>query len=151
MAETNPSDAEPTSVLDSGIRCESFTIHDAYISCKGSFDTPVRIPSVWYVLVLIDIHYRPHKARIGIHFVIFCLCVRVLLPRRRKIQRMMLGAVVVMFLLATLDVAMSWRLFLRHTPVLYTGTSATFLQAVYPKIIIHLVNKSVPPLSFKCK
>ncbi|KAF8186648.1 hypothetical protein BJ912DRAFT_457399 [Pholiota molesta] len=79
----------------------------------------------------------------GVHLVIFFLCVRVLLPRRRKIQRMMLGAVVIMFLLATFDVAVSWRLFLRHTPVLYTGTSATFLQAVHPKIIIHLINNLI--------
>jgi hypothetical protein len=147
MAETNPSDAQRTSLPDSRIRCEFCTIHDAYISCKDSSNTPGRIPSVWYVLVLvlIDIHYRPHKARLGIHLVIFFLCVRVLLPRRRKIQRVMLGAVVIMFLLATFDVAVSWRLFLRHTPVLYTGTSATFLQAVHPKIIIHLINKSVFP------
>ncbi|KJA25145.1 hypothetical protein HYPSUDRAFT_85624 [Hypholoma sublateritium FD-334 SS-4] len=76
----------------------------------------------------------------GIHFVIFCLCLRILLPLRRKFQRMMLGAVIAMYLLATIDTAVSWHLILRRTAILYDSDSFTFLRIIYPKIVIHLIN-----------
>ncbi|KAF9483248.1 hypothetical protein BDN70DRAFT_874121 [Pholiota conissans] len=101
---------------------------------------PEPIPITLKVLPYVVLAFVLEGLLYGIHLVIFCLCVRVLLPRRRKLQRMMLGAIIVMFILATIDVAMSWRLFLGHTHFLYGGTSATFLRAVQPKIIIHLVN-----------
>lgn len=57
----------------------------------------------------------------------------------------MLGAVIAMYLLATIDTAVSWHLILRRTALLYDGDSFTFLRVVYPKIVIHIINKYEPP------
>ena len=56
---------------------------------------------------------------------------------------MVLAAVAVMFALATADVAVSWRLFLRHTKWLYTEDIHLLYKAVFPKFWIFLVNKYV--------
>ena len=79
--------------------------------------------------------------RAGIHFVLFCICLRILLPLRRKFQRIMLGAIITMYILATIDIAVSWHLILRRTTLLYDSDSFTFLRVVYPKIVIHLIIK----------
>lgn len=57
----------------------------------------------------------------------------------------MLAAAVVMFILATSDIAVSWNIFLNHAAWLYTGTSDNFVKAIYPKFFLHLFNKSVTP------
>ena len=77
------------------------------------------------------------------HVVLFPICARILFRRRRKIQLMMLAAVAVMFALATADVAVSWRLFLRHTKWLYTEDIHLLYKAIFPKFWIFLVNKYV--------
>ena len=53
----------------------------------------------------------------------------------------MLGAIITMYILATIDIAVSWHLILRRTTLLYDSDSFTFLRVVYPKIVIHLIIK----------
>ncbi|KAF8154597.1 hypothetical protein B0H34DRAFT_530179 [Crassisporium funariophilum] len=52
----------------------------------------------------------------------------------------MLAAVIVMFILTTTDVGVSWRLALDRTTILYKGNSDAFVKALYPKFLFHLVN-----------
>jgi len=56
---------------------------------------------------------------------------------------MMLAAVIVMFILATVDVAISWNLLLRHTKWLYSSDIGTVYKAVYPKFLLYLVNNVI--------
>ncbi len=53
----------------------------------------------------------------------------------------MLGAIITMYILATVDIAVSWHLILRRTALLYDSDSFTFLRVVYPKIVLHLIIK----------
>ncbi|KAF8956604.1 hypothetical protein BDZ97DRAFT_1851135, partial [Flammula alnicola] len=80
----------------------------------------------------------------GMHTIIFFLCVRVLLQQKRRLRMIMLVAVVIMFMLATADLAITWNIILQHTQILYSGDSSKLLTAIYPKFIIFLINKSVP-------
>ncbi|KDR79167.1 hypothetical protein GALMADRAFT_243060 [Galerina marginata CBS 339.88] len=56
---------------------------------------------------------------------------------------MMLAALIVMFILATADIAVSWNLVLAHTQWLYRGDSTTLFRAVHPKFLLHLVNNVI--------
>ncbi|KAF9475755.1 hypothetical protein BDN70DRAFT_222544 [Pholiota conissans] len=83
----------------------------------------------------------------GIHVTLFFFCLRTLLRRRRarrsRLQLAMLIAVVVMFALATADVAISWHVLLSRTWYLYTGTTTRLQKALYPKFAIHLINNII--------
>lgn len=56
---------------------------------------------------------------------------------------MVLTVAVVMFILATADIGVSWNVLLRQTTSLYTGDTSTLLQKIYPKFLFYIVNKSV--------
>ena len=56
---------------------------------------------------------------------------------------MMFAAVIVMFILATSDIAVSWNIFLNHAEWMYTGSSNNYMKAIYPKFFLYLSNKSV--------
>jgi len=55
----------------------------------------------------------------------------------------MLGAAVIMFILATVDVGFSWNIMLRHTPSLYTGDSTSLLHRIYPKFLFYIANNLI--------
>jgi len=55
----------------------------------------------------------------------------------------MLGAIVVMFVLATVDIGISWNIMFQHTSSLYMGASIKLLDRMYPKFLLYIVNKSV--------
>jgi hypothetical protein len=81
---------------------------------------------------------------VGVHAILFLICMRILLGRRRSVMKTaMLIAVVVMFGLATGDVAVSWHIILGRTSILYTGTTTKLQHAIRPKLAIHFINKSV--------
>ncbi|KAF8816441.1 hypothetical protein BYT27DRAFT_6446554 [Phlegmacium glaucopus] len=81
----------------------------------------------------------------GMHAILFFICVYILVRRRRrrKLQMAMLGAIVVTFILATADIAVSWSITLRHTTSLYTGDSAALLHRLYPKFLFFIVNNLI--------
>lgn len=56
---------------------------------------------------------------------------------------MMFAAVIVMFILATSDIAVSWNIFLNHAEWLDTGNSDNFIKALYPKFFLHLFNNFI--------
>lgn len=58
---------------------------------------------------------------------------------------MMFAAVIVMFILATSDIAVPWNIFLDQAEWMYTETSNNFVKAIYLKFFLHLFNKSVIP------
>lgn len=79
------------------------------------------------------------------HVILFLICVYILVRRRaRGKQRIMILMVaVVMFILATADIAVSWNVLLQDTTSLYTGNTTTLLERLYPKFLLYIVNKSV--------
>ena len=77
------------------------------------------------------------------HVILFLICVYLLVRRRGKQQIMILMVAVVMFILATADIAVSWNVMLQDTTSLYTGNTTTLLQRLYPKFLFYIVNKSV--------
>lgn len=79
----------------------------------------------------------------GIHVILFFICVYILVQRRKKLQMVMLGVVVAMFILATVDIAFTWHVILQHTTSLYTGDSVALMHRIYPKFLCFFVNKSV--------
>ncbi|KAF8192958.1 hypothetical protein BJ912DRAFT_961543 [Pholiota molesta] len=81
---------------------------------------------------------------LSVHAILFLICMRILLGRRRSVMKTaMLIAVVVMFGLATGDVAVSWHIILGRTSILYTGTTTKLQHAIRPKLAIHFINKSL--------
>ena len=56
---------------------------------------------------------------------------------------MMFAVVIVMFILATSDIAVSWNIFLNHAEWMYTRSSNNYMKAIYPKFFLYLSNKSV--------
>ncbi|EAU86947.2 hypothetical protein CC1G_09804 [Coprinopsis cinerea okayama7 len=55
----------------------------------------------------------------------------------------MLSGIVIMFLLATADVAFSFHTLLGRTHVVIRGTTLTFLERVYPKYLIYVTNNFI--------
>ncbi|KAJ3509567.1 hypothetical protein NLJ89_g5153 [Agrocybe chaxingu] len=70
------------------------------------------------------------------HVILFALCVRVLFRRKRKMQLAMLVAVVIMFVLATADVGVSWRIAVRHPEWMYVGDSRAFMKAILSQVFV---------------
>ncbi|KAG2004488.1 hypothetical protein CC2G_003041 [Coprinopsis cinerea AmutBmut pab1-1] len=79
----------------------------------------------------------------GIHAVLFIICVYFLLVRTIRLQWTMLSGIVIMFLLATADVAFSFHTLLGRTHVVIRGTTLTFLERVYPKYLIYVTNNFI--------
>lgn len=77
------------------------------------------------------------------HAILFFICVHILVQRQRILQMVMLGAIVVMFILATADIGISWNITLRHTTSLYTGDVTTLEHRLYAKYLLYVVNKLV--------
>jgi hypothetical protein len=59
----------------------------------------------------------------------------------------MFAGVLVMFILATADVGVSFHLMLRETNIFVQGNSKTLLTKAYPKFLLHVTNKWVVQLS----
>lgn len=55
----------------------------------------------------------------------------------------MLAGVVVMFILATADVGVSFHLMLRETNIFVQGNSKTLLTKAYPKFLLHVTNNLI--------
>ena len=80
---------------------------------------------------------------VGIHFVLFWICVCILLMRRNPAQLVVFFSVVVMFALATADIFFSFRLVIRDIPAVFKGNmDVNVLNAhIYPKNPLFVTNK----------
>ena len=85
---------------------------------------------------------------LGIHLVLFCICVCILLTRRNPVQPVVFFSVVIMFALATADMSLSFRVVIQDIPALlnssidYNGVAAH----IYPKNPLFVTNKYVTSL-----
>ena len=77
----------------------------------------------------------------GIHFVLFCICMFLLIRERRSThsQWFILGFAFIMFALSTADISLSIRVMTHGLT-----TQGYCLKCAYPKIPIFLTNKYVP-------
>lgn len=85
---------------------------------------------------------------IGIHFVLFCICIFILVRNGRPTQWFILAAAFVMFVLSTADISITFRLMTHDIGAVILnpgGPDARYpvLKRLYEKDIIFVSNKSV--------
>ncbi len=81
------------------------------------------------------------RAHAGMHVILFVMSSSVLLKKGGRVQIVSFCAMSIMFGLATADVGFSYYVVLNHTDEILKGDSLGFLMMVYPKFLIHLINK----------
>lgn len=77
------------------------------------------------------------------HVILFVMASSVLIKKGGRTQILSLWAMTIMLGLATADVGFSYHVVLNHTDEILAGDSLGFLMMVYPKFLIHLINKWV--------
>ena len=77
---------------------------------------------------------------IGIHFVLFCVCMFLLIFDRRPTHWIILGSAFIMFALSTADISLTFRLMTHDLAT----TEDYMLKRLYPKSPIFVTNKYVP-------
>lgn len=77
----------------------------------------------------------------GMHIILFVMASSVLLKKGGRTQIASFSAMVIMLGLATADVGFSYHVYLYRMDEILAGDTRNFLTIVYPKFLIHLINK----------
>lgn len=75
------------------------------------------------------------------HIILFVMATSVLLKKGGRAQIASFWAMVIMFGLATADVGFSYHVYLYRIDEILVGDTRNFLTIMYPKFLIHLINK----------
>ncbi|KAF5339805.1 hypothetical protein D9611_009177 [Ephemerocybe angulata] len=83
----------------------------------------------------------------GIHLILFLICISLLLSKRLRLHYLMLSGITAMMVLATADIALTWRFLLFTSSMdpldIIRGTTLTFLKKLFPKFMIYVANNLV--------
>lgn len=130
--------ALPVAILVSSlylVRCSDFLIVAAWAIYIG------RIPAIWFVVIDASIPSHSKCLPEGVQLVLFCICAYVLIKRRRPSQLVLLLVVTIMFSLATVDLAISFRMIVDDLPTVADSDSSVALAHLYPKNPLYVTNK----------
>ncbi|KAF9465908.1 hypothetical protein BDZ94DRAFT_1252548 [Collybia nuda] len=76
----------------------------------------------------------------GVQLVLFCICAYILMQRRSSIQLVLLLVVTIMFLIATADLAISFRMIVDDLQTVADTSSNVALTHLYPKNPLYITN-----------
>jgi hypothetical protein len=93
------------------------------------------------ILRSLSTHYIQRSA--GVQLVLFSICAFILIKRRKPSQLVLLLVVTIMFVLATVDLSMSFRMVASDLPAALRDdiTVSVALSHIYPKNPLYVTNK----------